>query len=260
MTNSTNCRDVVRGYLEYLSSGFSTVETDHGCIITTPFTRPDGESVEIAVEPAPFDQIKLTDMGDTLGYLYVNGLTLSRNLMADVRKISQPLGISVEGSALVIHPEGEAAFGGAFQQLLQSLLSVTEMIQKRRPTNNIRFDIEVEALLINSGHSYDTEFRVSGRLGSHSVRFHINGGHNYLIQPIAAATESTAFAWSERWAYRFSDIRQRDDQWNCFAILDDRGSRAGVWTERVLAPINEYKVFWSDRDRFAEAIVRTTTS
>lgn len=254
VTNPNTCAEVVHGYLEYLSSEFTAVETDHGCVITTPFTRPDGEFVEIAVEPLPSARVKLTDMGDTLGYLYVNGLTLSRNLLDNVRKISRPLGISVEGSALVVRPGDVTAFGSAFHQLLQSVLSVTEMIQKRRPTNNVRFDSEVETMLIASGNTYDTDFRVSGSRSPHIVRFHIDGGRNYLIQPIAPASEAAALSWSERWAYRFRDIIDHDDKWQCFALLDDRGSRAGVWTERTLAPINEYKMLWSEKDRFAGAL------
>lgn len=128
------------------------------------------------------------------------------------------------------------------------------MIQKRRPTNNVRFDSEVETMLIASGNTYDTDFRVSGSRSPHIVRFHIDGGRNYLIQPIAPASEAAALSWSERWAYRFRDIIDHDDKWQWFALLDDRGSRVGVWTERTLAPINEYKMLWSEKDRFAGAL------
>ena len=248
MTSPDVCAQVVQSYLTHLESDFKSIESDFGCVIVTPFTRPDGEYIEIAIEPLPHDRVRLTDMGDTLGYLYVNGMTLSPSLVDSVRHISQPYRVTLDGSAFVVQAERHREFGDAMHRMIQTILSATEMIQKRRPTADAHFDSAVESLFATH-NTYDTNYEVNGQREPHTVRFHVDSGRKLLIQPLSPGNENLALAWAERWAYRFGDIRAHDDSWRMFAILDDREDRAGVWTPRNLTPIEEYQVLWSRREQ-----------
>jgi hypothetical protein len=111
--------------------------------------------------------------------------------------------------------------------------------------SGIRFDDDVESLIIYKGVSYDVGFAVSGARESHTVKFHVNSGRNLLIQPGSSARETSARIWAEQWAYRFKDILSVHSDWRPVAVLDDRNQRAGIWTSHAMTPIKEYAVMWS---------------
>ena len=125
-----------------------------GWFLTTPFVRPDGEGIEIELQVLPDGDISITDMGDTLGYLYVNGMTLSRTLIATVRQIAKPHGVSLQRNQLSLQVDQDS-IGIGLHDLIQATLRITDLIQKRRPTSRVVFDVEVESLIINSGVTYD---------------------------------------------------------------------------------------------------------
>lgn len=256
MISSGLCQQIVSSYLNELQEEFEVSDSRAGCYIVTPFTRPDGEYIEVEVTTEPDGQIRITDMGDTLGYLYVNGLRLSRNTLDNTRDICKQFDVSLVRSELVTTPHTERDFGEIFHGFLQAILSVTNIIQKRRPNPRIQFDDEVESLIIYSGVTYDVGYPVRGMRASHTVKFHVNSARNILIQPIAASTESTAFSWAERWAYRISDIRQHQNgsDWRFVAVLDDRSQRREIWNNRTLAPIQEYAILWEERERLSDLL------
>ena len=256
MVSPDACELLITNYLSHLEDGFMASASDTGCFILTPFARPDGEFVELAAEIEPNGNVRLSDMGDTLGYLYVNGLTLSQGVLADIRNIGRRFGVRLEGSELVADPLAQVS--EAFHGLMQSVLSVTDLIQRRRPQTHVQFDSEVESLIILSGVTYDAGYEVQGRDDRHTVRFHVDSDHNLLIQPLTAATEGSAFSWAERWAYRFQDIRIVNSAWRFVAVLDDRGKRSEVWSERALAPLQEYLVYWAEKERLEAMLTGRT--
>lgn len=254
MTIPNPCEELVKQYLEQLQGMFATIPSDNGCFVVTPFTRPDGESVEVALELQPDGRFRLTDMGDTLGYLYVHGLTLSRSIVDSTKGICRQFSASLEGAEIVIQMDNPQGLGEALHRLTQTVFSVTDLIQKRRPMERVNFDGEVESLIILSGVVYDTDYGVRGRRSMHPVRFHVNSNRNLLVKPLSPASEPAAFSWAERWAYRFNDILEQDRKWHCMAVLDDRGERARIWSDRALAPLQDFTVLWTKRGRLSDML------
>ena len=250
---TTPCTDVLPAYTEALAGQFAISETDDGCFVSTGFVRPDGESIELELESLADGRIRITDMGDSFGYLYVNGLTLSRTLMREAERISAGFGVSAKGSALSIEIDDQS-MGNGLHSLIQATLAVSGLIRKRRPYARVRFDDEVESLIIRSGAPYDHKFKVQGQRELHTVGFHLDGGRNLLVHPISAAQESTAKSWAERWAYRISDILAANSAWSVAPVVDDRGQRSRAWTVAALTPIAEYAIRWSEQDQLEELI------
>ncbi len=240
------CEEVITAYLAELQTDFECSQSADGWFLTTPFVRPDGEGIEIELQVLPEGNINITDMGDTLGYLYVNGLTLSRTLIASVRQLAKPHGVALQRNQLSLQVDQDS-IGMGVHDLIQATLRITDLIQKRRPTSRVVFDIEVESLIINSGVTYDVEFEVPGSREKHTVKFRVNSGKNLLIHPISAATAGPARSWAERWSYRFSDIQGENSNWRPVVVLDDRGARSDAWNSHALTPVKEYAVMWSNR-------------
>ena len=239
-----SCQEVVGNYLDQLRNDFECSPSAEGWFLSTPFVRPDGEGIEIELRALSNGLIRLTDMGDTFGYLYVNGLTLSQKVVADTRQMAKPHGVSLQRSQLVTQVPPES-LGAGVQDLIQTVLAVTDLIQKRRPTSGVRFDDEVESFIIHKGVQYDVGFRVAGIRETHTIKFHVNSGRGLLIHPVSAAQEGPARNWAERLYYRFADILGQNPSWRPVVVLDDRGNRSQVWTTNARTPIREHSVLWS---------------
>lgn len=247
------CTRLASAYLQQLSHEFETSESGSGCYVLTPFSRPDGETIELQLVAPKDNQVVVNDMGDSLGYLYVNGLTLSNAVLDRARRISMRFGVTFDRNVLAVHVE-EQSIGDAVHRLIQATLEVTSLIQKRRPTARVYFDDEVESLIIYSGVPYDIGFQVHGQRQRHTVKFHVNSNRNLLVHPVSAAQETVAYSWAERLAYRFGDIKARSDRWRIAAVLDDRGQRAEAWTTAAKTPIEEHAVLWSEKDKLTDLI------
>ena len=254
MTSTNFCDEVVNSYMQTLSNGIKVIPSDSGCFVVTPFTKPDGEGIELELETLPNGNILINDMGDTLGYLFVNGLTLSKSVMDKASFISKCHGVFIESEILSIETKPEDA-GKALHELIQAVIGVTDLIQLRRSTTSrrIKFDNEVAAFVIRSGVTYDADYQVKGTREKHNFRFHINSDRNLLIQPLTASTESAALKLAERWAYHFQDTVQAEENWYPVAVLDDHNG-AEIWTPHALGPIQEYAILWSQKDQLAQLL------
>ena len=247
------CGEAITGYLATLTEEFQVASEGDGCVLVTPFVRPDGEGIEVELTVREDGTDSLSDMGSTISYLYVNGLTLSRPLMNQAKSIARSHGVQIQRNALTISM-GQDSVGQSVHGLIQAVLEVSSLIHKRRPTSRVQFDDEVESFIIQSGATYDLGFKVNGKRESHTIKFHVNSGKNLLIQPVSASAEAAARTWTERLAYRFADIRGRDVKWRPVAMLDDRSARAQVWTKYALTPVEEFALKWSQQDEIASLL------
>jgi hypothetical protein len=261
MPDISSCEALLAAYMDSLREGFNASDAEGECLVVTPFSRPDGGMVEVEIKALPDGQLQLSDLGESIGYLYVNGLTVNRATLDEVRRVIRQHGVHLDNAyELVVHATSEASAGERLNELIQAALRVTDMIQRRRPYQRIRFEDVVETYLVGQRAVYDSDFQVQGETSPHRIRFHVNSGRKLLIQPLSATNETIAFSWAERWAYRFDDIRRRDPAWKPFAVLDDRGDRAGVWTSRVVLPLRRDAsiVMWADPSPLAEALASST--
>ena len=258
MTSTNFCDEVVNSYMQTLSNGIKVIPSDSGCFVVTPFTKPDGEGIELELETLPNGNILINDMGDTLGYLFVNGLTLSKSVMDKASFISKCHGVFIESEILSIETKPEDA-GKALHELIQTAIAVTDLIQLRRSTNTRRgqFDNQVQSIIIQSDANYIADYQVAGIHENHRFRFYVNSGRNLLVQPLTAPKEHIAHSLAERWAYRFADVLSEKSYYSPIAVLDDgidRSIERRIWTPHALAPIKEYAIPWSQNQRLTELL------
>ena len=127
------CADLVNEYLGSLRSSFEVISDNDKCILITPFTRPDGDYVEIEAETLPDGSLRFSDMGESVAFLHVSGLKLSRTIIDDVRRVAKMNDVGVERYELEARSlPGES--GEAIHNLIQTALAVADFIQRRRPT------------------------------------------------------------------------------------------------------------------------------
>ncbi len=130
MAVSNLCEGVAGKYLTRLSNDLGIIPSENGCHLLTPFIRPDGEAIGLEITALGNESFRLSDMGDTLGYLYVNGLTADLAVPDYTRSIARLYGASFDGNALIIDSCSDA-LGDAVHNIIQSVLSVTSFAQGR---------------------------------------------------------------------------------------------------------------------------------
>jgi hypothetical protein len=256
MEDNNRCEQVIERYATAIRDGSRARAVGDACLILTPFSRPDGGAVELEVQTLGGGQLQISDLGESIGYLYVNGLTVNTDTLAEIRRHIRQYGVDLTDYELTARAKSPADAGERFQAVIQAALRVTDMIQKRRPYQQLRFEDVVESYLVGNRAVYDKDFQVAGETLTHKVKFHVDSGRRILLQPLSATNEQVAFSWAERWAYRFDDIRRRDPAWNPYAVLDDRDKKSEVWTSRTIRVLERDAtvVHWVDPQLLTRAL------
>jgi len=115
-------------YLKCLSDNFDLAPPENGCYLLTPFIRPDGEAIGLEITLLPSGDIRVSDLGETLGYLYVNGLTSDLTAPGYAHSIAAIYGAVFEDNGLTINSR-PADLGSSVHNLIQSVLAVTSFAQ-----------------------------------------------------------------------------------------------------------------------------------
>ena len=131
MVTAAEAQRLVADCLTPIRAGYQIAPSDNGCFLVTPFFRPDGEGIELELTSLPDGRIHIADMGDTLAYLYVNGMTLNEKLLATARDISKARGATLMKNELSVDVKPES-IGAGIHIIVQASLGVTNLIQKWR--------------------------------------------------------------------------------------------------------------------------------
>jgi hypothetical protein len=262
MTDSGRCQNLITQYLEWQSKKFNVEEGQDGSIfIATPFIRADGHAIEIEARFLGSGLVRFTDAGETLDELWMQGVSLTPSTLDEIGRIASRFRVKLSFDERILMNEGD---GGALQlqDFASAIVAASSLIERRRMRRN-GFAAEVRRAIWNEGVKYETPFQVSGRSKAHTVDLRIKGLRGILAQPMTAASESGAIQVSQRFRRSFEDILSFDDGWTCFSIIEDRGRRKGVWTERALELLAEVStvISWDEgKDEFLQHLAERSAT
>jgi len=233
MSSKSLCAEIVERHIETLQLGFETHPFGEGCVIVTPFSYPDLASIEIVVEPRG-DSFLLTDEGETLNMLFVNGLTLEANkaLLREAVAIAGKHGVTLQDSVISVRATKDD-LGEASHRILSAIQAVGYMLYRRRHRSRPTFDDEVEELLLEHEVRYEPNRAVRGKANMHRIKFYMNENRNILLEPIAATTVGAARNKARAAAYKWLDIGLVDERYRFAVVIDDRRSLGQrVWSDQ----------------------------
>jgi hypothetical protein len=226
------CDSTVDQFIRHLQSGFKAYHLDNRCLIVTPFLYPDFASIEYSIEPVGSGYL-LTDNSETLNMLFANGLTIETNhdLQKQVSQIVKNHGAELTGSEISIIANIDN-LGEASHKLLNAVQAIGHVLYKRRSVSFNTFEDEVEKVLITNEVKYDYNYLIQGHANTHKIKFHINSNRNVLIEPVTAATYSSARNKAIKVAYKWLDIRQVNQTLRFVTVIDDRDKKwETVWSD-----------------------------
>jgi hypothetical protein len=230
--NKMICESTIEQFLNNLSSDFDAQKYENGCLLITPYYYPDFAAIEIFIEPKKNGYI-LSDMGETLNMLFVNGLTLEKNnnLYKEAQRIANLYDAKLANSIIIIEAD-RAHLGLASNNLINAIQAIGYLIYKRRNTQYSSFDDEVEKFFLSNEVRYDFRFPVNGKSANHNIKFHINSHKNLLIEPVTASSIGRAKNKARVIAFTWLDIAQIHDVFRFVTVVDDRNDKwEKFWTD-----------------------------
>jgi len=254
------CSQALKAFLQSLRESFDILPSEEGCVIVTPFLRSDNECVEIELIPQPNGGVKITDNCETIDYLFVNGLNISRSkeLQRQIRRITKRFGVDLSGDEFVrLVNFGE--LGDAIHSFLGAVQEASYLIYRKVRRPPVTFDEQVEKFLIANDVAYDTEFKLQGKTREHIFRFYINERHQMLAEPLTATSYHAALVKAERLAYRWIDIRDLWPVHQKVAVIDDLDKRSEFWVGNPLNILLEYSnhvIRWSQNEELMMVLSR----
>jgi hypothetical protein len=125
-------RRTVLDYLETIKSLFELRPTDTGCLIVTPFQRPDGDYIEVELKSELDGRIIVTDNGDSANFLFASGLDVNNEEFKDTLSLIMSLhGTEIMGDEIRLATTKEK-LGKALYSLLNAILAVNSLVYRKR--------------------------------------------------------------------------------------------------------------------------------
>ncbi len=119
--------EMLSEYLGRLAGDFDITPSENGCLVLTPFCRPDGKPIGVDVASLPDGRVRISDRGGSFGYLYLNGLPFSRPALDSVERIADSFGVTCANEVLVAVSDA-ASVGDTLHRVIQAAMSVTALV------------------------------------------------------------------------------------------------------------------------------------
>lgn len=259
---SIKCSALIDTYLKTIRENFTALETEDGCHIVTPFTRPDGEAIEITVRKVPDGLSRISDEFATLDYLFLNGLNVesNRNMEDEALRLARLHGVEFYNSELFVETNnGDAA--EALSKLLNAIEAITYLVYRRSHRSYRSFTNEVELFLLENEVKFNSEYTLPGKTITHVVPLYVNSNTNTVLWPLSATAVNSIRHRVKEVAFVARDIRDIDPTVKFDAILDDRKEiNRKVWAKDVMAILEAHMdntLHWEDRQHLLSTVSHT---
>ena len=251
------CEEAITEFLGNLKNAFKSEPSEDGCILVTPFLRPDNTSIELSLSRDDSGRFIITDNGDTIDSLFICGLNIgSKRFKERTRIISHRYGVTIKEGAISL--TSTENIGEGLLSLIGAIQDVSYLIYNRVQGNRSGFDEKVEKLLIEKYVPYQYDYTISGSKDSHSFRFFVNHRHNLAIQPFSINNLNRAELRAQAFAYHIQDIQKATSQYHFMAIIDDStDALSSIWSQPEVTKPLEYcdlVLRWSNQQEVAEKL------
>ncbi len=248
-----NCQDVVDSYIKYLGDSFTCEEKEDGFIVYTPFIGLDGDPVSFYIREIAPGKLLLTDMGETLFYLEMFGIDVSRGRNKEhFLRILSAYGISEVGGELLLktNPEKLAQDMNTFILALQAAMHLEFRKTPAKPMDfHKKAHLYCEANQIP--HRYQWEIKAKGR---HIIDL-VSIDEKVLVQALGTTLETPnqIKRYTEVKLFPFLELKLLDREEYKVALYDE----SVPWDEDSLTLIESYPdeiIKWSERKKLAEVL------
>ncbi len=228
---------------------------DDGLIATLPFLKPNGDFIEVGLEPLPGNQWRISDLGDTHATLFLAGVEMLEEYAraGEFDRIKKNFGLVEDQRELYVDVASDDMLARMFDFVhgIQSALALQLTI---RPTTLARdFDSEVYRFFVEQRSDIGVPPEsVNGKTGKWKFHFTLNHQHpETLVKAITATSRPAAMRLAKQSVFEIKDVEEVRPI-EVVVIADDDGDRQRYWEPQVMNVFSGYQVpvlrFNTDRD------------
>jgi hypothetical protein len=214
-------------------------------IATLPILKPNGDPIEIGIEPTNGEDWRLSDMGDTYAVLYLAGVEMYEEYVRaeEFRQIVKAHHITDEERelSLVTSTDEMVATMFDFVQAIQSVLALQVTVKRKQPRRD--FVAIVAKFLAEQRASFEIPAEhIEGKTGRWKFSFVMNHVHKEtLVKAVTASTKGEALRNSEQSVFEIGDVKEVRDT-DAVVIVDDEGGREDFWRSDVMRVFEGYSI------------------
>ena len=227
-------------------------------VITTPFSYPDGDDIELFIE-FKRDHLILSDMGETLRYLdtYLLDTTATEKRRTIVQDVINSTNLRLSRGniyAVIRNPDRllEAMFN-----MSQAIIRISDLLYTTKIHTVAVFEEEVKSFLEDNHFSFEQDYQVQTRLNQYTFEFAVESKRGLqLMKLINAPKKQNSKPAIDRtlriWYEIMTDLGDQFPKQNRITLLDDSSY---VWNPKDYGVIENlcFVHKWSQK----EALLRT---
>lgn len=247
------CLPLLASYLEAVATRYTIRGEDHaGCWLETPFYLPDNTRLGVYLKPLPGGRVEISDYGETMGNLYLSGVTLEsedRRLVT----IGQRFGVTTTGGEISLVTD-ENRLADAVNAVIHAMLDLSYLVYTRQIRAAPSFISEIDTWLTLAHRSYRHHYEVVGRSTTNTFDYYLpRQGRPVLMETISAIDVGRSLRRAKLTSFKVFDSLGAPDggSFAYVCLLDDRTEQhREALTESVIQTVHTYfptVLYWSDR-------------
>lgn len=241
---------------------------DDGLIAVLPVLKPNGDAIEVGLEPLGDQRWRLSDLGETRATLYLGGVDFHEEYVRaeEFRQVLSSHRISERDQELIV----EASAGQLvdvmfdFVHAIQSVLALQLTILPKEPKRD--FAVLVAKFLAEHHASFEVPaVPIEGKTGRWKFNFVLNQvRQETLVKAITVSSVAEALRSAERAVFEILDVKDTRPGSNAVAIIDDEGRRSDYWRPNAVRVFEGWSVpvypFFGARPDLTELALRYAVS
>lgn len=210
-----------------------------------PILKPNGDAIEVGIEPNGQGRWKLSDLGETYATLYLGGVELNDEYVRaeEFRQILSAYRIGDDQHELFIDASADELVDRMFELVhaVQSALALQFTVKPKQLNRD--FPSVVAKFLAEHHASFEIPPEpIEGKSGRWKFNFVLNHVRKEtLVKALSATSKARAMRSAEESVFEINDVRAVRDS-GAIVIADDEGPRQAFWHPQVLRVFGEYRV------------------
>jgi len=258
-----NCMEI-KEFIKASAANLFRCETENGfLIITTPFSYPDGDDIELFIE-FKADYMILSDMGETLRYLdtYLLDTSATEKRKSIITEVINSNNIRLSKGilhALIRNPERllEAMFN-----MSQAIIRISDLLYTTKSHSVAVFEEEVKAFLEDNQFVYEQDYPVQTRMNQYTIDFAIESKRGLqLLKLVNAPKKQTSKPAIDRtlriWFEIATDLGEQFPLQNRLTLLDDSSY---IWNPKDYSVMESLCVVhkWGNKDSLLRSLQKVS--
>lgn len=243
-----NCQELKSSVIQWMGQEIECRVTGQyqECLSAVlPILKPNGDAIEVGIEPAGPDRWILSDLGETHAALYLAGVELNDEYVRaeEFRQLLSAHSIADRQQELVMEVSTGEMISRMFEfvHAMQSMLALQFTIKPKQSSRD--FPSVVAKFLAEQGASFEIPAEpVQGLSGKWKFNFSLNHvKKETLVKAVSATSKMQALRSAEQSVFEIRDVQAVRDS-NAVVIADDEGPRHAFWHPGVMRVFSEYNV------------------